>query len=162
MEKKDSLSPKSPSRLCFQRWKICATAVLSFASGSLITGYLAHANAVKADSNRAFELMVYHAVPGKVNELEAVFRDVSQLQAKHGLNVIGYWVPNDDLAWKNTFIYLVAHSSLEEAKKNWDALHADPAFPPYRKAAAPLIERVKEEYKVEEVYMRPTDYSPLK
>jgi hypothetical protein len=71
-------------------------------------------------------------------------------------------VPDNDPAWANTFIYLVAHSSREEAKNNWDALHADPAFPEYRKQAAPLIEKVKEEYKVDEVYMHPTDYSAMK
>jgi hypothetical protein len=32
----------------------------------------------------------------------------------------------------DAFLYLVAHSNVEEAKKNWDALHSDPAFPPYR------------------------------
>jgi hypothetical protein len=80
--------------------------------------------------------MVYHAVSGKVPDLQSIFRDVSKLQVKHDLNVVGYWVPNDNPAWANTFIYLVAHPSQEEAKKNWDALHADPAFPEYRKQAA--------------------------
>jgi len=121
-----------------------------------------HLNQVRADSNRVFELMVYHTVPGKVPALESIFRDVSKLQAKHDLNVVGYWVPNDDPAWVNTFIYLLAHPSREAAKKNWDALHADPAFPEYRKQAAPLIEKVAEEYKVDEVYMRPTDFSAMK
>jgi NIPSNAP len=109
------------------RWMLCATALLSFAAGSLVTARLTHLRQVRADSNRVFELMVYHTEPGKVPELESIFRDVSKLQAKHDLNVIGYWVPNDDPAWANTFIYLVAHPSQEEAKKNWAALHADPA-----------------------------------
>jgi len=106
--------------------------------------------------------MVYHAVSGKVPDLQSIFRDVSKLQVKHDLNVVGYWVPNDNPAWANTFIYLVAHPSQEEAKKNWDALHADPAFPEYRKQAAQLIERVSEEFRVDEVYMRQTDYSAMK
>jgi hypothetical protein len=106
--------------------------------------------------------MIYHALPGKGPELESIFRDVSKLQAKHDLNVVGYWVPNDDLAWKDTFIYLVAHPSLDEAQKNWHALHADPIFPEYRKAAEPLIEKVKNEYRVDEVYMHPSDYSAMK
>ena len=117
---------------------------------------------VRADNNRIFELMIYHAKPGKVAELESIFRDVSKLQAKHNLNAGGYWVPNDDPAWKDTFVYLVAHPSLEEAKKNWDALHSDPAFLPYRKAAAPLIEQVNAAYRVDEVFMRPSEYSAIK
>jgi NIPSNAP len=141
---------------------VCGVVLVSFAAGSLLTARLMHAEQVRADSSRVFELMVYHAVPGKVPALESIFRDVAKLQAKHDLNVIGYWVPNDDPAWANTFIYLVAQPSREEAKKNWAALHADPAFPEYRKQAIPLIEKVNEEYRVDEVYMRPTDYSAMK
>jgi hypothetical protein len=145
-----------------QGWKFCATSVLSFACGALIAAHWIHIQAVKAESNRVFQLMVYHTAPGKVPELESIFQDVSKLQAKHNLNVVGYWVPDADSPWKNTFVYLVAHASKDDAKKNWDALHADPAFPPYRKAAAPLIEQVNGEYNVEEVFMPPTDYSAMK
>jgi NIPSNAP protein len=155
-------APAALHRGKFKGWILSGTAVLSFAAGSLLTARLMHLNQVRADSNRVFELMVYHTVPGKVPALESIFRDVSKLQAKHDLNVIGYWVPNDDPAWANTFIYLVAHPSQEEAKKNWHALHADPAFPQYREQAAPLIEKVNDEYHVDEVYMRPTDFSAMK
>ena len=150
------------SRWKFKGWIVCSTALVSFAAGSLLTSRLTHLNRARADSNRVFELMVYHTLPGKVPALESIFRDVSKLQAKHDLNVVGFWVPNDDPAWANTFIYLVAHPSEEEAKKNWRALHADPAFPEYRKQAAPLIEKVDDAYRVDEVYMRPTDFSAMK
>ena len=143
-------------------WMVCCTALVTFSAGTLLTARLMHLNQVRADSNRVFQLMVYHAVPGKVPALESIFRDVAKLQAKHDLNVVGYWVPNDDPAWANTFIYLVAHPSREEAKKNWAALHADPAFPEYRKQAAPIIEKVNDDYNVDEVYMRPTDFSAMK
>jgi hypothetical protein len=147
----------------FKGWIACATAMLSFAAGSLLTGRLMHLIQVRADSNRVFELMVYHTVPGKVPALESIFREVSKLQAKHDLNVVGYWVPDDeDPAWANTFIYLVAHPSRDEAKKNWDALHADPAFPEYRKQAVPLIEKADQAFKVDEVYMHPSDFSAMK
>jgi hypothetical protein len=150
------------NRLKFKNWSVGGMALLSFAAGSLITAHLTRLKQVRADSNRVFELMVYHTVPGKVPALESIFRDVAKLQEKHDLKVIGYWVPNGDPAWANTFVYVVAHPSREEAQKNWDALHADPAFPEYRKQAAPLIEKANEEYKVDEVYMRPTDYSAMK
>jgi hypothetical protein len=116
------------------------------------------ANQVRADSNRVFELNVYHAVPGKAPALEERFSDASKLIAKHNLNVIGYWVPNQDPAWADTFIYIVAAPSREEMEKNWDAFHADPEFQKYRKAedAEKLIE------KVDSTYMRPTDYSAIK
>jgi hypothetical protein len=135
--------------------------MLSFAAGCSISSRFLQPTVVRADSNHVFELMVYHAKPGKAASLESIFRDVSKLQAKHDLNVVGYWVPNDDSAWKDTFVYLIAHPSLEDAKKDWDALHTDPDFLPYRRAAAPLIEQVNGAYRVDEIFMRPTEYSAL-
>jgi hypothetical protein len=148
----------------FKASKLGVTALASFACGSLITAHLVHMQDVRADSQRAFELMVYHTQPGKVPALESIFADVSKLQAKHGLNVVGYWVPNDDEspAWKNTFVYLIVHNNQEEAQKNWGALHADPAFLPYRKAAVPLIEKVNGAFHVDEVFMHATDFSAMK
>lgn len=149
-------------RYRLKQWSVPGLAIFCFAAGCLITARFLQPTKVRADSSRLFQLMVYHTKPGKAAELETVFRDVAKLQAQHGLNVVGYWVPNNDSAWKDTFVYLVAHTNGEEAKKNWDALHSDPAFPPYRKAAAPLIEQGNGVYRVEEVFMRPSDYSSMK
>lgn len=137
-------------------------ALLSFAAGALMSARFTQMTDVKADNGQVFELMLYHTKPGKVVELESIFRDVSKLQAKHNLDAVGYWVPEGDPAWKDTFVYLVAHPNLWEAKKNWNALHTDPAFLPYRRAAAPLIEQINGTYRVDEVFMRPTDFSAMK
>lgn len=158
----NSHKPTLFHRWQFKGWTICATALVSFAAGSLVTARLARPIPLRAESNRVFELLIYHTVPGKVPALESLFRDVSKLQSKHGLDVIGYWVPNDDPAWNDTFVYLVAQPSRDEANKNWKALHADPEFPPYRKSAVPLIQKADDGYKVDEVYMRPTGYSAMK
>ncbi len=163
MKTKNKPAPSARACWKFEGWIVCGVALLSFAAGSLFTARLMHLNQVRADSNRVFELMVYHTMPGQVAALESIFRDVSKLQAKHDLNVVGYWVPgDDDPAWTNTFIYLVAHPSRDDAKKNWQALHADPAFPEYRKQAIRLIEKAGEAYRVDEVYMRPSDFSAMK
>lgn len=144
-------------------WIVCGTAIISFGAGSLITARLMSPQRVMADNHRVFELMVYHTLPGKAPALESIFRDVSKLQSKHDLDVVGYWVPDDkDPAWANTFVYLIAHPSQEEAEKNWSALHADPAFPPYRKQAAEILEKVGDDYKVDEVFMRATNFSAMK
>jgi glyoxylate carboligase len=103
----------------FKGWTVCVVALFSFALGSLLAARVTNVERVKAANNRAFELMIYHTVPGKVPALESIFQDVSNLQAKHDLDVVGYWVPTtDDHAWANTFVYLVAHTSQEDAKKN--------------------------------------------
>jgi hypothetical protein len=143
-------------------WSVVGLALFCFAAGILVSARLLQPTEARAQSSPVFELMVYHTKPGKASELESVFRDVAKLQAQHGLNAVGYWVPANDSAWKDTFLYLVEHPSVEEAKKNWDALHSDPAFPPYRKAAAPLIEQVNGTYRVEEILMRASDYSAMK
>jgi hypothetical protein len=75
-------------------WTTCGIALLSFAAGSLMTARMAHLNQVRADSNRVFELRVYHATPGKLPALESRFRNTtSKLLARHDLKVMGYWVP---------------------------------------------------------------------
>jgi len=138
---------------------VCGVALISFAAGSLTTARLASTSRVKADSNRVFELRIYHTVPGKVPALKTRFRDTaSKLLAKHGLDAVGYWVPEDAAGFENTFVYILAHPSREEAKKNWDAMHADPGFQEMMKSeqADKLVE------KVDSVYMRPTDFSPIK
>jgi hypothetical protein len=140
-------------------WTVCAIGLVPFAAGSLMTARLAQVNQARADSNRVFELRVYHTLPGKVPELESQFRDTtSKLLAKHDLKVVGYWVPEGAPAWDNTFIVMVAHSSREEAKKNWDAFRADPAFQEVIKSEQ-ANKRVET---IDVTYMRPTDFSPMK
>jgi NIPSNAP len=143
----------------FKGRTVCGIALVSFVAGSFLAARLTHMNQVLADSNRAFELRVYHAVPGKLTALESRFRDTtSKLLAKHHLNVVGYWVPQEAPAWDNTFIFMLAHPSREEAKKNWDAMRADPAFQETVKSeqADKLVE------KIDWTYMHPTDFSPMK
>src|SRR2546430_17091004 len=94
-------------------------ALLSLTAGSLISARFAHIDHVRANSSRVFELRIYHTVPGKLPALESRFQDIySRLLAKHDLQVVGYWVPEGAADWDNTFVYVVAHSSREEAKKN--------------------------------------------
>jgi hypothetical protein len=71
-------------------------------------------------------------------------------------------VPNEDPAWRDTFVYLVAFPSRDDAKRVWDGLHADPEFRPLIEAAKPLIQKVDGRFHVDEVYMRPTDFSGVR
>ena len=138
-----------------KRWKItrrtlCCIALVYLVAGSVIVA----ADEVGTNSDRLFELRVYHVLPGKMPALEARFRDTtSKLLAKHDLKVVGYWVGDD-----NTFIFLVAHTSKEEAKKNWEAFRADPGFQEMVKSE----QKEKLVEKIDSTYMRPTDYSPMK
>jgi hypothetical protein len=122
-----------------------------------MTAHVVQVDRGRADRNRVFELRVYHAVEGKMPALESRFRNTtSKLLAKHNLNVVGYWISDDDK--DNTFIWVVAHASKEEATKNWAALGGDPAFQEMIKSeqAEKLVQ------KVDATYMHPTDFSPMK
>ena len=155
MDHESSLTP---------RWIVFGTAVVYFALGSVLTAHFMHLKEAWADSHHVFQLEIYHAVPGKVPALAERFRSASRLQARHGLEVVGYWVPDDakftqtNPAFANTFVYLVAHANQEEAKTHWDAFHADPAFQEYLQSekAEQLIQGV------DSTFMRPTDYSAMK
>jgi len=124
-----------------------------------MTARLMDVDQVRADSNRLFELRVYHAVPGKVPALDSRFRDTTaKLLAKHDLTVVGYWVPEDAPGWDNTFVSLMAYPSREEANKNWSALIADPEFQAVIKSEQANRLVVRED----SIYMRPTDFSTMK
>lgn len=141
-------------------WTACGMALLSFAAGSLFTARLMHIHQVRADSNRVFELRIYHTVPGKTAALQAEFRDkVTKMFARHDLKAVGYWAPVDAPASDNTFIYILAHPSRDEAKAHWAAFQADPEFKAMigaQQGDAKLVE------KVDSTYMEPTDFSPLR
>ena len=134
-----------------------AMVLISFAAGSLLTARLARVDSVTAGGDRVFELRIYHALPGKLPALESRFRDkTSKILARHSLEVVGYWVAEG--ASNNSFIWIVAASNPDEAKKNWAAMGADPEFQEVIRAeqAEKLVE------KVDVIYMRPTDFSAIK
>ena len=147
------------NRWKLQGWTICAVALVSFGAGSLLTARLARIELVRADSDRVFELRVYHVVPGKLPVMESRFRDTtSKLLAKHNLNVVGYWTAEEAATADSSFIFLLAHQDREEAKKNWEAMRADPEFQTVIKSEQ--AEKTLE--KADVTYMRPTDFSPMK
>lgn len=139
-------------------WTGCGIAVICFAAGSLTTARLVRISPVKADSDRVFELRIYHAVPGRLSAMESRFRNTtSKLLTKHNLNVVGYWT-GEAPGSANTFIFLLAHQSREEAKKNWEAMGKDPEF--QQVIQSEQVEKTLE--KADIIYMRPTDFSPMK
>jgi NIPSNAP len=148
-------SPIPSLSMVIERWRITSGMFCGIALVYLVVGTrIVAADEVGTNSNRVFELRVYHVVPGKMQTLEARFRDTtSKLLARHDLKVVGFWVGDD-----NTFIFLVDHRSKEEAKKNWDAFRADPDFQEMVKSE----QKEKLVEKIDSTYMRSTDYSPIK
>ena len=76
---------------------------------------------------RVFELRTYTCNEGKLDALKARFRDHTiEIFKRHGMESIGYWIPQDPEKSKTTLIYIIAHPSREAAAKNWKEFAADP------------------------------------
>lgn len=109
---------------------------------------------------KIYELRTYTCEPGKLDALKARFRDHTvRIFNKHGMESIGYWVPEDPERSSNTLIYILAHPSREAADKNWKEFADDPEW---KKVQAESEANGKIVQKVERVWMDPTEFSKLK
>jgi len=141
--------------------KIFATTLLGLMVATL--GFVSHAADDKGDKKvdtRVFELRTYYAAPGKMEALHARFKNhTNKLFVKHGMTLIGYWVPTDPKEAQQKLIYILAYPSREAADKSWKAFRDDPDWKAAKDASeknGTLVE------KVESVFLNPTDYSPIK
>ena len=109
---------------------------------------------------RVFELRTYTANEGKLDGLQARFRNHTvKLFAKHGMQNIGYWTPADAPLAQNTLVYLLSHKDRDAAKRSWDAFRTDPDW---KKVQTESEASGKLVAKVEAQYLVPTDYSMMK
>ena len=120
----------------------------------------------KKVENRVFELRTYTAAPGKMDALNARFRNhTNRLFEKHGMTIIGFWIPlnqgqSEQKGSEDKLIYILAYPSKEAADKSWNAFRDDPVWKKVREESekdGKLLAKPPES-----VYMNPTDYSPLK
>jgi NIPSNAP len=111
-------------------------------------------------ADRVFEIRTYVTHPGRLDALNARFRDHTVgLFAKHGMTSIGYWIPLDSARATNTLIYIISHASRAQADKNWEAFAQDPEWQRVAKESQVDGEILKS---IESVYVAATDYSPIK
>src|SRR3977135_1000523 len=69
-----------------------------------------------------YELRVYHAYEGKLEDLLRRFREHTvKLFEKHGMKNVAYWTPLDEPAKSNTLIYILQHASREASEASWKA-----------------------------------------
>lgn len=109
---------------------------------------------------RVFEMRVYTANDGKMDELHARFRDhTNTMFVKHGMDLIGYWTPTEGDEAENTLIYVLGHESRDAAKASWRGFMVDPDW---QKAYKESIADGKLLKKVDSKFMAPTDYSPVR
>ena len=114
----------------------------------------------KKVDTRVFEMRTYYAEPGKMTALHARFRDhTNKLFEKHGMTLIGFWVPVDPKEAEEKMVYILAYPSKEAAENSWKAFRADPDWKAAQSASEKDGKLVK---KVDSVFLNPTDYSPIK
>ena len=111
-------------------------------------------------ADRVYELRTYTCFEGKLEALKARFRDHTiEIFKRHGMESVGYWVPQDAERSKTTLIYILVHPSREAAAKNWAEFNADPEW---KKVSADSQKDGKIVQKSESVFMDPADFSMLK
>jgi hypothetical protein len=126
---------------------------------------LAYANkdekGAKKVENRIFELRTYTTAPGKMDALNARFRNhTNRLFEKHGMTIIGFWMPAKQKEGEEKLIYILAYPSKAAADKSWKGFREDPEWQKVRAESekdGKLLAKPPDS-----VYMKPTDYSPLK
>ena len=135
-------------------------ASLVLAALALATLAIASASAAAAADQRAFELRTYTAAEGKLDALNARFREHTiELFKKHGMEVIGFWTPTGEKATPNTLVYLLAYPSQQARETMWKAFMDDPEW---KKVYAESQKDGSLVTKVESTMLGPTDYSPMK
>jgi hypothetical protein len=114
-----------------------------------------------ASGQRVFELRTYHTHPGKLADLHKRFREhTCRLFQKHGIELVGFWVPQDEKDGKaDKLVYILAFPSREAAKASWKAFSDDPEW---KKVYAESHKDGPIVAKVESIYLDPTDYSQIK
>jgi len=110
----------------------------------------------KPRDTRCYELRTYYAAPGKLDALNARFRDhTMKIFEKHDMVNIGYWMPAENP--DNKLIYVLAFPSRAGAKKSWDDFSKDPDWQKVVKeseAGGRLVTRV------DSIFLTATDFSP--
>ena len=107
-----------------------------------------------------YELRTYFPAEGKLEALEARFRDHTvKLFEKHGMKNVGYWLSEKKEGEMRTLIYIVAHKDRAAAKASWSAFGKDPDWKAARDASQVDGRLIT---KIERQYLTPTDFSKLK
>lgn len=106
-----------------------------------------------------YELRVYHAMPGRLPDLNKRFETITlKIWEKHGIRQAGFWTTlvgesNADLT------YMLAWESLAEREQKWNAFQSDPEWIAARAETeknGPLLSSLSNQF------LQPTSYSSVK
>lgn len=126
---------------------------------SLLTFGLLAATATPASAadTRLFEMRVYYAAEGKLDALNARFRDHTlKLFTKHGITNLGYFIPAKNT--ENKLVYFLAYADRSARDAAWKAFGSDPEWKAAQKASEVNGKLIT---KVESAFLTATDYGVL-
>lgn len=127
------------------------------------TDYSPEIKSSASSTPRVFEIRTYTASHGKLDALNARFRDHTiSLFSKHGMTHVGYWnMMEDQKGADNTLFYMLSHGSKEAAAKSFDGFRRDPAWISAKnesqKDGSLTVRRG-----VKSVFAKATDFSPMR
>jgi hypothetical protein len=112
----------------------------------------------KQASTVVYELRIYHAAPGKLEELLTRFREHTiKLFNRHGMKSVAYWTPVEEPQKSNTLFYILQHPSREKAAANWRSFEDDPEWKSVHEKSEVNGKLVE---KVDSTFLLLTDFSP--
>lgn len=139
--------------------KIGKTVCFSLLSLLICLGAGLFAVSSAQEDGKVYELRIYTATPGNLDNLQARFRDhTTRIFNNHGMKIVGFWTPTSEEEADDTLIYVLEHASQEAANASWQAFGQDPEWKSVSDASnanGPILAGV------ERRYMKATDYSPL-
>ena len=143
-----------------KRYLVAILGLAVFGLGYAAGQFSAFESVAQAQGERIFEMRTYTAHPGRLDALNARFRDhTTRIFEKHGMTNVGYWTPQEAPLAENTLVYILAHDSREAGQASWDAFRADPEW-------AQVSEESQRDGRIVEsvdvLWLEATDYSKIK
>ena len=143
-----------------KRYLVAILGLVVFGLGYAAGQFSAFESVAQAQGERIFEMRTYTALPGRLDALNARFRDhTTRIFEKHGMTNVGYWTPQEAPLAENTLVYILAHDSREAGQASWDAFRADPEW-------AQVSEESQRDGRIVEsvdvLWLEATDYSKIK
>ncbi|GAB4113293.1 MAG: hypothetical protein OHK0057_36260 [Thermoflexibacter sp.] len=108
--------------------------------------------------DRLYEMRIYYAEQGKLENLLARFRNhTTKLFKKHGMTNEGYWLPIDNK--DNKLVYVLSYPNREIREQAWKNFIADPEWKQVQQESEKDGKLIS---KIEALFLKTTDFSPTK
>uniref|UniRef100_UPI00404A28F3 NIPSNAP family protein n=1 Tax=Daejeonella sp. TaxID=2805397 RepID=UPI00404A28F3 len=149
---------KEAARKSEENGKIIAKSAIYFLKA---TDFSPKIKASKGEEMRTFEMRIYTAMPGKLQNLESRFRDHTMKIFKNNdmQNIVYFTTIENDSSVQAKLLYFLAYKNEAAGRLSWENFRKDPDW---IKASTASEVNGKLVEKVESVYMQPTVFSKFK